>query len=359
MEDKLTVKLGPLGKQTFKVSQAVRIDKGIYTNTIKGSFAGQSIEATIGYTDLALKMNASCINPFEIDVSAKIKPDLNIADVFEVEPGVNVDPSKITGCIGKELEAAYRKISGEFQHLGGYTAAAANAELKKISDAAEAVARQAQQEAEKAAKQAQQEAEKAAKQAQEEAEKAAKAAQKAADDARHAYEQTKDAARDVANKATHAAANAFRDAGNAFKKLGKKKKHKKGPDPRFAASVFDWDYYYDHYPDVVQSGMDLSTHWRDYGFAEGRQGSPEFSAVFYLNTYPDLKAMCKTDLNCAVKHWLDHGSDEGRQSSATFSVMSYLNRYPDLQNAFGRTNYGDALDHWLNSGEDEGRDSRP
>lgn len=338
MENKLTVKLGPLGKQTFSMSTMLTIDKNLYHNKWSGNFAGQKIEVTMGLADLAIKVNASCINPFEIDAVVGIKPDLDIAQIFEFQPGVNVDPSKITGCVGKELEAAYRKVAGEFKDLGGYTAAAANAELKKISDTAQ----------------------KAVKQTQEEAERVAKQSQKAAEDAEREYNRVKDGARDTANKATHAAANAFRDAGNAFKKIGKKKKHKKGPDPIFAASVFDWDYYYDHAPDVVAAKVDLSTHWKDSGFKEGRQGSPEFSAVFYRKRYLDVQLQCgQADWRCVVQHWLDYGIQQGRQGSAGVSIESYLNRYPDLQNVFGKTNYDDALDHWLNSGEDEGRNPAP
>lgn len=352
----LTLKLGPLGKVPFKLSSENQIDKNGQTMTMKGNLAGQKIAVVMGMTKMSIEVNASCINPFEIKASADIKPTTDLAQLFDAQGGVNVDPSKITGCIGKELEAAYRKIVGEYKNLKGYTADMANAELKKISDTA-AVAAKA---AEDAAKKAAAEAQKAADDAKKAADDAARAAKKAADDARRHYQQTKDAARNVANKATGGANKAFNDAGNAFKKIGKKKKHKKGPDPIFAASVFDWDYYYDTAPDVVKANVDLATHWKQNGFNEGRQGSPEFSAKFYLSKYSDLMQYCgQGNWPCAVQHWLDHGIAEGRQGSANFSVMSYLNRYPDLQNAFGKTNYPDALEHWFNYGEDEGRNGRP
>ncbi|MGZ3240692.1 MAG: lectin, partial [Burkholderiaceae bacterium] len=174
------------------------------------------------------------------------------------------------------------------------------------------------------------------------------------------YNRTKDAARNVASQSSNAANNALRDAGNAFKGIGKKKKHHKGPDPKFAASVFDWDYYYDQYPDVVKAGVDLATHWSANGFNEGRQGSFEFSARDYLNRYPDLQqAFGPNNYAAALDHWLTSGINEGRQGSSGFSVRSYLARYPDLQNAFGANNYSDALDHWLNSGKGEGRNGSP
>lgn len=355
----VVLRLGPLGKVPFRLSQETRIDMKNQDMTFKGNLAGQKIMVTMGPTKLGIEVNASCINPFEIKASTEIKPTTDLAQLFDAEGGVNVDPSKITGCIGKELEAAYRKIAGEYKNLSGYTADMANKELKKIADAA-AVAAKA---AEDAAKASQKAAEDAAKASQKAAEDAAKASQKAAEDARKQYEQTKNAARNVADKATGGANRAFNDAGNAFKKLGKKKKkHKKGPDPLFAASVFDWDYYYDNAPDVVKANVDLATHWKQNGFNEGRQGSPEFNAKFYWNRYPDVQAACSTPstkLQCALQHWLDDGFELGRQGSADVSIVSYLNRYPDLQNAFGIDNYDAAFDHWMNSGEDEGRNARP
>lgn len=343
--EQIAVKLGPLGKVSFKMQATMAINANKQDITLLGNFAGQKVEVGMSGSTMNVAVNASCVNPFEIKTQLEIKPSTDIAEVFEGQGGVNVDPSKISGCIGKELEAAYKKIAGEYNKLGGYTADLANAELKKISDAANLAAKQAEEAANKAAAAAQ---------------KAADDAQRAAEQARQQYENTKNAARNVASNASDAANKAFNDAGNAFKNIGKKKKHKKGPDPKFAASVFDWDYYYDTAQDVVKANMDLAAHWTQYGFNEGRQGSPEFSAQFYLNLYPDLMQACgQRNWQCATQHWLDHGIQEGRQGSADFSVVSYLNRYADLQNAFGNTNYADALDHWLTSGENEGRNGRP
>lgn len=336
--ESMTLKLGPLGKVRFKMQATTAINAAKQEINLLGNFAGQKVAVGMSGSTMKVEVSASCVNPFEIKAQLAIQASTNIADVFEGQGGVNVDPSKIDKCVGKELEAAYNKIAGEYKNLSGYTASAANAELKKIGDAALAET----------------------KKAEELANQAAKNAEKAAESARKEYETTKDAARNVASKAGNSANKAFNDAGNAFKHIGKKKKHKKGPDPIFAASVFDWDYYYDTAPDVVKANVDLATHWKNNGFNEGRQGSPEFSAQFYLKKYPDLMQYCGWgNWSCAVTHWLDHGIKEGRQSSANFSVASYLKRYPDLQNAFGQTNYEDALDHWFNNGEGEGRNPRP
>ena len=310
----LSLKLGPLGKVTIqKMIAEANVSLNEQMIRLKGNFAGQVVQVILDGPTLTLDVPANCVNPFEIKAKLAFDANTDIAKVFDAQGGANVDPSKIQGCVGKQLEAAYNKIAGEYKNLSGYSANEANKALKQMTGFAS-----------------------------------------------KEYEQAKDAARNTADKATNVANNAFRDAGNAFKKIGKKKKHKKGPDPRFAASVFDWDYYYDNAPDVVAAKVDLATHWRDSGFNEGRQGSPEFSAVFYWNRYPDVQARCPgRDLQCALQHWLDEGLAQGRQGSANFSIYRYLNRYSDLQNAFGRRNYIDAMDHWQNNGEDEGRSGSP
>ena len=339
---KIRLKIGPLGPLDFYMAQSWLINKDKQEIAMIGNIAGQKVEVAYGPINMRIAVNATCVNPFEIKGELAIVPTTNLADVFDAHGGVNVDPSKIQNCIGKELEAAYRKISTEFAHLGGYTATAATAELNKIANAAAA------------------EAQRVAKEAEQQAQLAQALAQQQAEAARVQYEQTKNAARKVADSATHSAANAFRDAGNAIAKLGKKKKkHKKGPDPLFAASVFDWDYYYDAHPDVVQINMDMATHWKDYGFYQGRAGSFEFDPVFYWNKYPDLVQICGAgNLHCGIQHWLSNGIGEGRMGSPNFSVVNYLYKYPDLLQAYGPNGFGDALHHWITVGKDEGRDPR-
>lgn len=335
----ISLKLGPLGKVTVQKFMAqARINGKEQMIRLKGNSYGQVVEAILDGDLLTLNVPANCVNPFEIKAKLGFTPSTNLADVFDAQGGVNVDPSKIAGCVGKELEAALRKISTEYQHLAGYSAKEANEALKKMSGTAEYVAVQTQKQAEVAAAEA----------------------AKQAEAARKAYEKTKDAARDVANKSTGAVNQAFADAGNAFKRLGKKKHKKSAPDPRFAASVFDWDYYYDAAPDVVAAKADLQTHWRDSGFQEGRRGSLVFDARWYWKRYADVQQRCnRSDLRCVAQHWVDDGIEQGRQGSPDFSITSYLGRYGDLQNAFGREGYEAAMEHWFNDGEDGGRDGRP
>jgi hypothetical protein len=302
---------------------------------LHGNVLGRTLNVDLNGSKLTLDSPATCATPFELKASMEIDGNTNLARLMDGLPGVNVDPKQISGCIGEDLKKAYQWVATTGSSLGGYSANAANQELTRISNAAAEAARQ-------------------------QAEAAAAAARQQEEAARAEYNRAKDAARNAANQSTNAANNALRDAGNAFKGLGKKKKkHHKGPDPKFAASVFDWDFYYDNAQDVVRAGVDLATHWRDSGFNEGRQGSFEFSARDYLNRYPDLQQFCHGDLQCALQHWLDHGIAEGRQGSPGFNVRSYLARYPDLQNAFGANNYPDALDHWINNGKAEGRNGSP
>jgi hypothetical protein len=332
----LSLKLGPLGKVTIeKMVAEADIDKDTQRIRLKGNFGGQVVEVILNGSTLTIDVPANCANPFEIKGSVAIEASTNIADVFEAHGGANVDPSKIGGCVGKELEAAYNKIAGEYKALSGYSASAANAELKKISDAANAELKKVSDAANAELKK------------QEEA-------------ARKEYEKAKNGARDVANNSANAANSALKAADNAFKGFGKKKKHKKAPDPKFASSVFDWDFYYDNAPDVVKARIDLATHWRDSGFNEGRRGSPEFDVQYYWNRYLDVQKSCsRRDYACTLQHWLDYGIEQGRQGSADFSVASYLNRYPDLQKVLGEENYADAMEHWLSDGEEAGRKGRP
>ena len=319
----LNLKMGPLGRQNISMRASADITQDKQLMLVHGDLLGRKLDVSMDANSLSIDSPATCATPFELeehlDFQSVATPDLSA--LLDNLPGVNVDPSKLAGCVGADLKSAYQWVAGTGSSLGGYTANQANQQLKNIAD----------QEA---------------------------AAAKAAQDA---YNAAKDAARQKANQATNDAMNAFRDAGNAFRKLGgKKHKHHSGPDPRFAESVFNWSYYYDHNPDLVKAGVDLATHWRDHGFQEGRQGSLEFNARYYLSRYPDVQQQCGSDLLCATKHWLFGGGiDQGRQGSPDFNVYDYLNRYPDLQQAFGRDNYADALDHWINHGHEEGRDGSP
>jgi hypothetical protein len=309
-EENISLKLGPLGSTRIRMLAKADITAKTQDVSLTGNLSGQKLTITLSGSKMDAYFSASCANPFEIRVSASIEESMDIAKIFDGAAAVNVDPSKLEKCVGKELEAAYNKIANEYKSLQGFSASQANAALKKINDD---------------------------------------------------YNKAKDTARKAADAAQHAAANAFRDAGNAFKKLGgKKHKHKDPPDPRFSPSVFDWDYYYDNNPDVVSKGADLYDHWKNNGIREGRQGAPEFHAKYYRDRYIDVQQLCKaSDEVCTITHWVNNGVEGGRQGSPTHAVADYLKRYPDLQKSLGKQNYEEAMNHWLNDGEDLKRDPSP
>lgn len=312
IDSDLKLRLGPLGKTAIRMRASADITAQQQLVLVSGNAVGRSLNARMDASSVSVESPATCDLPFEIRIRSEINLSLNLEQMLDNEPGVNVDPARIPNCVGKQLEAAYRWVSSTGKSLGGYSAASANAELSRIDNEAKA-----------------------------------------------AYNAAKDRARDAANAASNTANNAFKSAGNMIKKFGRRKKNRAPPDYKFHASVFDWDYYYDSRPDVVAAGVDLASHWRDSGFWEGRSGSNEFNATYYLNRYPAIKAGCGTDLNCAAWHWVTYGIPAGLQGSPTFSVFDLARRYPDVEAAFGPENYEDILDWWLNDVTPGGRDGSP
>ncbi len=314
-EASLSLKMGPLGKVGIKMLAQTDVDKSGEVIRLKGNVLGRTLEVNLIGAMLTVDSPATCATPFEIKATADITPTLDLSQLLDLQAGVNVDPSKITGCLGQDLAKALTWVTTTGKNLGGYTASAANSALTKISNDAAAVAK----------------------------ETAAVA---------------KDIARTAANISE--AGNAIKSVGNAFKNLGKKKRHQ-GPDPLYAASVFDWDYYYDKY--LFAPGIDLILHWKLYGLTQAYRGSLEFDATFYSARYPDVQQLCPGNLQCALEHWLNDGIDQGRQGSPDFSLADYMSRYPEVQKAANAANpnspFTFALEDWLNTGKDAGRNGRP
>lgn len=73
---------------------------------------------------------------------------------------------------------------------------------------------------------------------------------------------------------------------------------------------------------------------------------PGFDSAYYLNAYPDVRAVGLNPLD----HYLRHGWKEGRDPSAGFSTDSYLAANPDVV-ASGHN----PLVHFVNTGLAEGR----
>lgn len=326
----LTLKLGPLGRINVKLEANTAINAARQELSLLGNVAGQKVAVGLSGSTMTVEVSASCVNPFEIKTQVAITPTTNIADVFEGQGGVNVDPAKISGCIGKELEAAYHKIAGEFSHLEGYTASAASDELNKIGNEAAA-----------------------------EATRLADATAKAAKDE---YNRVKAQTRKAAENSINAAKKMYSGASNAV--LSAAGGHTAHIDTTYTKtfmydrSLFDWDYFYDANPKLVAAKTDLVAYWESTGYLANMRGSLEFDSVYYRSKNPDVMVFSSFPAIMLMMHWLDHGIREGRQSSPDFDIKSYVNRYPDVKAAFG-TDYARALVHWLDIGKPAGRDARP
>ena len=75
-----------------------------------------------------------------------------------------------------------------------------------------------------------------------------------------------------------------------------------------SSNLFDETWYLEHYPDVVQAGLEPARHYLLYGGFEGRDPGPNFSSKWYLETYSDVLA---SNMNPLV-HYLLHGQKQGR-----------------------------------------------
>ncbi|MFM6248250.1 MAG: hypothetical protein ACKPJO_11230 [Dolichospermum sp.] len=136
----------------------------------------------------------------------------------------------------------------------------------------------------------------------------------------------------------------------------------------FDPYVFDAKYYMSLYQDLREEfGRNnlsaATTHWKNHGLQESREGHPAFNAKYYLNRYPDLAANFGTVSRSAyirgINHWLTNGIRECRQGSANFDPSYYLKNNPDVARAYGKSNCKGAIDHWMKHGIKEGRRGTP
>lgn len=317
---KLNLKMGPLGRLNVSFVQSIKITPERQVMIMTGNVAGQQVEISQGPLSMSIAMNASCVNPFKLEAEVAIVPSLNLSDVFDAQAGISVDPSKITGCIGKDLEAAYNKIANEYKTLSGFTSDMANTELTKIANVAAA-------------------------------------------EAKAEYDRAKKEARKVAESSINAVSKTFSGGSGTVVRAAGGSTSKPSIDIKtmlYDRSVFDWDYVYDDQPDLVKKKTDLVTYWQVKGYMNLQRGSREFDIKFYRDRNPDYVIFkgAENDPDMITMHWLTTGVKEGRQSSPDFDITAYVNRYSDLQKAYG-TNYAAALAHWFDSGKAEGRDPSP
>ena len=305
----VNLKLGPLGNVTVpKMVATANVGPRVQDLSLKGKFIDQPVSIVMSGNNVAIDVPATCTNPFMIHTSATLTPSLNINDVLSTQGGIAIDPASLQGCFGDALVAAYNKVANVYRNTVGYSPDEARAQFNHFSNAGNG-----------------------------------------------AYQAAKNTARTAAAKFNSDAVKALNQIGNAFLHPGKKK-HSPGPDPRMASEVFDWDYYYDAYPDLAQAaqnGVDLGQHWITNGLNEGRQANPAFSPDYYLWRYLDVQQQCPNhDRVCAINHWLNYGIAQGRQGSTGFNVVNYLNNYPSVA---APGDYQTALMDYLSTGIDAGR----
>ena len=143
-----------------------------------------------------------------------------------------------------------------------------------------------------------------------------------------------------------------------------------GVPPAYKNWVFDAVYYANTYPDLKAAyGYDetkLFKHFVELGVSEGRAGSALFDIKHYVNNNADLKKAFGTNYVAAFNHFTGGGSRENRSYSATldsirdliFNVGVYYSRNEDLQKAFG-LHEGALFEHFMFSGIAEGRTASP
>ena len=158
----------------------------------------------------------------------------------------------------------------------------------------------------------------------------------------------------------------------------------------------DYDYYVSTYPELA--GLDpveAATHYRDIGWAEGKNPSPAFDTTYYVTENPDV---VETNQNPFV-HFLIYGRAEGRRphpnpsaalptpvdapaeeqpatpptsvapSALTGAIVTkseylldreyYLARYPEVAELIAQGTFRDPVHYYQARGWSEGHDPHP
>jgi len=100
--------------------------------------------------------------------------------------------------------------------------------------------------------------------------------------------------------------------------------------------------------------LDFSKQTSVYCSYDGIDYGRVFDSAYYLDRYPDIKAVYGNDANGAFSHFITYGMNEGRQASVNFDPLSYKRRYQDLRSAFGG-DWQSYYNHYVNYGWNEGR----
>lgn len=137
-----------------------------------------------------------------------------------------------------------------------------------------------------------------------------------------------------------------------------------------ASEDFDVYFYMDKYPDLKEAfGTDLASYYAHYinvGHNEKRIGSGvngkydinEYKLVFdydyYKEKYPEIVEEYNDNENLVLEYFVDYGMSMGQQACESFDVEVYRDRYADLKNAFG-DNLKEYYMHYITTGYAEGR----
>ncbi|CAN5526457.1 hypothetical protein BH10PSE5_BH10PSE5_04920 [soil metagenome] len=84
--------------------------------------------------------------------------------------------------------------------------------------------------------------------------------------------------------------------------------------------AMDAAFYGATYPDLAASGADVTAHYAESGWREGRDPAPWFSTTGYLDRYPDVAASGGNPFY----HYLAVGRREGREAVPSARALAYL-----------------------------------
>ena len=112
--------------------------------------------------------------------------------------------------------------------------------------------------------------------------------------------------------------------------------------------IFDYDFYYDKYPDVrlecPHNRARLYQHWKNIGIRKGYACSPVLDISFYyrehLSMNPDIS------FGIAYQHFLKVGIQRRLASSQWYNPDAYCRRYPKLK----RYNPRQLMMHYISIG---------
>jgi hypothetical protein len=123
-------------------------------------------------------------------------------------------------------------------------------------------------------------------------------------------------------------------------------------------------YYTNRYPDLGSLASEPLVHMFSTGLREGRQLSPHFDPVYYMENEPDLKAAFggiqdPTERNGALlQHYVHFGCSEGRTASRDCCVKGYLKRYPEVASRVNN-DFKQGLIHFYKYGNGAGLSCAP